>query len=114
MVTLPDFVVFLGVVAAWTAALYALDRRGYLAKWNLVPAGPFLMVKTRRGRTFIDRASRFRGAWRVFGDLSIVIVGLTMVGITALLIWEAALVRNIPADRVPGPEMLLGIPGINP
>ena len=114
MVTLLDFFVFLGVVAAWTAALYALDRRGYLARWNLVPAGPFLMVKTRRGRTFIDRAARFRRAWRVFGDLSIAIVGLTMVGITALLIWEAALVRNIPPERAPGPEMLLGIPGINP
>src|SRR2546425_12729855 len=114
MVSALDFLAFLGVVAAWTAALYVLDRRGILAKWNLVPAGPFLMVKTKRGRDFIDRAARFRRVWRVFGDLSIAIVGLTMVGITALLIWEAALVRNIPPERAPGPEMLLGIPGINP
>jgi len=114
MVTVLDFFLFVGVVAAWTAGLYALDRRGYLAKWNLVPAGPFLIVKTRRGRAFIDRASRFRRAWRVFGDVSIALVGLTMVGITALLIWEAALVRNIPADKAPSPELLLGIPGLNP
>src|SRR5436309_6419708 len=114
MVTVLDFFLFVGVVAAWTAGLYALDRRGYLAKWNLVPAGPFLMVKTRRGRAFIDRASRFRRAWRVFGDVSIALVGLMMVGITALLIWEAALVRNIPADKAPSPELLLGIPGLNP
>src|SRR2546428_9147063 len=64
MVTVLDFFLFVGVVAAWTAGLYALDRRGYLARWNLVPAGPFLMVKTRRGRAFIDRALRFRRAWR--------------------------------------------------
>src|SRR3989454_11103672 len=114
MVSALDFLAFLGVVAAWTAALYVLDRRGILAKWNLVPAGPFLMVKTKRGRNFIDRASRFRRTWAVFGDLSIVIVGLTMVGITALLIWEAMLVRNIPPERAPSPEMLLGIPGLNP
>jgi membrane-associated protease RseP (regulator of RpoE activity) len=114
MVTVLDFLAFLGVVAAWTAAVYALDRGGYLAKWNLVAAGPFLMVKTKRGRDFIDRASRFRRTWRVFGDLCIGIVGLTMVGITVLLIWEAALVWNIPPDRAPSPEMLLGIPGINP
>src|SRR2546425_3095802 len=114
MVSALDFLAFLGVVAAWTAALYVLDRRGILAKWNLVPAGPFLMVKTKRGRDFIDRAARFRRGWAVFGDLSIVLVGLTMVGITALLIWEAILVRNIPPERAPTPEMLLGIPGINP
>src|SRR3989454_10696978 len=114
MVSALDFLAFLGVVAAWTAALYVLDRRGILAKWNLVPAGPFLMVKTKRGRNCVDRASRFRRSWAVFGDLSIVIVGLTMGGITALLIWEAMLIRNIPPERAPSPETLLGIPGLNP
>ena len=114
MATLLDFLLFLGVLAAWTAGVHLLDRRGLLAKWNLIPVGPFLMVKTRRGRDFIDRSARFRRAWRVFGDLSIVLVGLTMVGITALLVWEAVLVRNIPPDRAPSPELLLGVPGQNP
>ena len=114
MATLLDFFEFLGVLALWTAVLYLLDRRGYLEKWGLTLVGFFLMLKTRRGRDFIDRAARFRRAWRVFGDLSIVLVALTMVGITALLIWEATLVQNIPPDRAPSPEMLLGIPGINP
>ncbi len=109
-----DFLAVIGVLAAWTATLYLLDWRGLLAKRNLVPMGPFLMVKTRRGRAFIDRVARRRRAWQVFGDLSIAIVGLTMVAITALLLWEATLVRSIPPDRAPTPEMLLGIPGLNP
>jgi membrane-associated protease RseP (regulator of RpoE activity) len=114
MATVLDFLLFVGVIAAWTVAIRLLDRKGFLSKHNLVPVGPFLMVKTRRGRDFIDRSARFRRAWRVFGDISIVLVGLTMVGITALLIWEAALVRNIPPDRAPSPELLLGVPGLNP
>src|SRR2546422_10311283 len=114
MATLLDFLLFLGVLAAWTAGVHLLDRRGLLAKWNLIPVGPFLMVKTRRGRDFIDRSARFRRAWRVFGDLSIVLVGLTMVGITALLVWEAVLIRNIPPERAPGPELLPGGPGVDP
>src|SRR2546428_2450138 len=114
MATLLDFLLFVGVIAVWTAGIYILDRRGFLTKHNLVPVGPFLMVKTRRGRDFIDRSSRFRRAWRAFGDLSIVLVGLTMVGITALLVWEAFLIRNIPPERAPSPETLLGIPGLNP
>src|SRR5256712_8889079 len=114
MATLLDFLLFLGVLAAWTAGVHLLDRRGLLAKWNLIPVGPFLMVKTRRGRDFIDRSARFRHAWRVFGDLSIVLVRLTMVGITALLVWEAVLVRNIPPDPAPSPQLLPGVPGLNP
>jgi len=114
MATLLDFLLFAGVLAVWIAGIYVLDRRGFLSRHNLVPVGPFLMVKTRRGRDFIDRSARFRRAWRVFGDLSIVLVGLTMVGITALLVWEAFLIRSIPPDRAPSPETLLGIPGLNP
>ncbi len=114
MATLTDFLLFFGVLAAWVAAIYLLDRKGFLSRHNLVPVGPFLMVKTKRGRDFIDRSARFGRAWRVFGDVSIVLVGLTMVGITVLLIWEAFLVPNIPPERAPSPELLLGIPGLNP
>src|SRR3990170_3399261 len=114
MVNLLDLFEVVLVAAVWTAIIQVLERRGILAKRNLVAMGPFLMVKTRRGRDFIDRTSRFRRVWRAFGDLSIVIVGLTMVGITALLVWEATLVGNIPPDRAPSPELLLGIPGLNP
>src|SRR3970040_762739 len=101
-------------IPLWPLGVYVLNRRGTLAKYNLVPMGPLLMVKTVRGRDFIDRSARFRRTWRVFGDLSIVIVALTMIGITALLVWEATLVRLIPRDRAPSPELLLGIPGLNP
>jgi len=114
MATLADFLIVIGAVAAWTAALYVLDWRGALEKRNLVAMGPFLMAKTRRGRGFIDRTARARRAWGVFGDLSIALVALAMVAITGLLVWEATVVRSIPADRAPTPEMLLGIPGLNP
>src|SRR2546422_6716449 len=114
MATLVDFLLFIGVLAVWMAGILVLDRRGILAKHNLVLVGPFLMVKTRRGRDLIDRASRFRRAWRGFGDLSIVLLGLTMVGITALPVLEAVLLRDNPPGRGPGPETLLRIPGLHP
>jgi len=37
-----------------------------------------------------------------------------MIGIMALLIWEATLVANIPAESAPTLDMVIGIPGINP
>ena len=102
------------LIVAWTAAMYLLHRRGLLEPRGLVAAGPFLMWKTQKGRDFIDRLARRKRAWRIFGDLSLVLVGLTMVGTTVLLIWEATLVQS-PAVRAnpPSPELLLGLPGIN-
>ena len=108
-------VVSLVLIAGWTGAVYLLHRKGLLEKRGLSPAGPFLMWKTQKGRELIDRLSRPARFWRVFGDLSLVLVALTMVGTTALLVWEATLVQN-PAIRQnpPSPDLLLGIPGLNP
>src|SRR2546422_10900193 len=112
MATLVDFLLFIGVLAVWMAGILVLDRRGILAKHNLVLVGPFLMVKTRRGRDLIDRASRFRRAWRGFGDFNIVPRGVTMVGISPLLALEGFLIPNIPPERAPGPQTRLALPGL--
>lgn len=114
MATWSDFFILIGVIAVWTVVLYVLEWRGVLKRLNLVPMGPFLMAKTRRGRDFIDRTARARRGWAVFGDLSIVIVAVAGITITGLLLWEATLVRSIPPERAPTPEMLLGLPGLNP
>src|SRR2546426_7998313 len=103
MATLLDFLLFVGVIAVWTAGIYILDRRGFLTKHNLVPVGPFLMVKTRRGRDFIDRPARVRRAWRGLRDPRIVLLRLTMGGITALPVLEALLIPQIPPRRGPRP-----------
>src|SRR3989304_4372024 len=59
-------------------------------------SGPFLRWKTRRGRRLLDRLAQRRRFWRLFGDASVAIVFLAMVSMTALLVWLAALVVNIP------------------
>lgn len=103
------------LIALWVAGVYVSHRRGLLEPRHMQAAGPFLMWKTVRGRSFIERLSRPRRFWRIFGDLSLVIVGLTMAATTFLLAWEATIVQT-PAVRenAPSPQLLLGLPGINP
>src|SRR2546427_208341 len=106
-------------IVLWSLLLYVLQKRGLLERRGLAPspppAGPFLMWKTLRGRQLIDRLARPKRFWRLFGDIAIVLVALTMLGTTALLAWEATLVQNAAIrNNPPSPETLLGLPGINP
>ncbi len=106
--------VTLAIVVAWTAIFLYLQHRKLLESRNLTLVGPIVMWKTGRGRALIDRLARPKRFWRAFGDLSIVLVGATMVATTVLLLWEATLVTS-PAIRAnpPSPDLLLGIPGVN-
>jgi membrane-associated protease RseP (regulator of RpoE activity) len=119
MAFVESLAIVLGAIFLWSLGLYALQRRGLLEPRGLQPspppAGPFLTWKTVRGRQLIDRLARPARFWRVFGDLSIALVAITMVGTTLLLLWEATLVRS-PAVQAnpPSPDLLLGLPGINP
>src|SRR2546421_4666826 len=92
MVDLVPLLIAAGAIVLWSLILYALQRRGLLEPRGLQPspppAGPFLMWKTVRGRQWIDRLARPARFWRFFGDLAIVLVGITMVGTTLLLLWR--------------------------
>src|SRR3989440_11630594 len=119
MVDVLPLLAAVGVIVLWCLGLYGLQRRGLLEPHAPQPppppAGPFLMWKTVRGRQLIDRLARPKRFWRVFGDIAIVLVALTMLGTTVLLAWEATLVQNAAIrSNPPSPETLLGLPGINP
>src|SRR5438552_11614478 len=119
MALLDSLLIAGAAIVLWSLLLYGLQKRGLLERRGLSPspppAGPFLMWKTLRGRQLIDRLARPKRFWRVFGDIAIVLVALTMLGTTALLAWEATLVQNAAIrSNPPSPETLLGLPGINP
>src|SRR6266581_9157977 len=119
MALLDSLLIAGAAIVLWSLLLYGLQKRGLLERRGLSPspppAGPFLMWKTLRGRQLIDRLARPKRFWRVFGDIAIVLVAVTMIGTTALLAWEATLVQNAAIrNNPPSPETLLGLPGINP
>lgn len=117
-----DYVIFFAFVLGWLGFLYVLNRSKKLERpegepsgaFGLALMGPFLMWKTGKGRAFLDRLARRPRFWRQFGNLSLGIVAVAMAAMTALLVYLAALVVNIPRDRAPTPQMLLGLPGLNP
>jgi membrane-associated protease RseP (regulator of RpoE activity) len=108
-------VIALAVFAAYFGIVYFLYRTGRIGPDKAFSFfGPALMVKTRKGRSWLDRVGRFRRIWSAIGDLGIVLAAIAMVVIVLLLVWEGILATRIPASAAPSPAEALGIPGLNP
>jgi len=103
------------VLIVYTLVLLLLNKYNVLGKFNIeVVFGFILMWRTGRGRKFINWLARPKDFWTFWGNLGIVTVVAFSVGTFALLLWEAVIVVQIPPSLAPGPEMLIGIPGLNP
>src|SRR5437879_6262265 len=119
MVELVLLLIAAGAIVLWSFVLYALQRRGLLEPRGLQPSPPpsrpSLMRSAVRGRQWLDGLARPARSCRFFGRLAIVLVGITIVGTTLLLLWEATLVQSSAVrGNPPSPDLLLGLPGINP
>ncbi|HTT25865.1 MAG TPA: site-2 protease family protein, partial [Thermoplasmata archaeon] len=115
MTTIDWWWIVLAVFAAYGVAVLALYRARLIGpERTLSLFGPALMIKTRRGRGFLERVGRFRRFWSVVGDVAILLATLSMVTIMALLVLEGLLVSKVPASEAPSPATAIGLPGINP
>jgi len=101
------------ILIAFYVGIFALHKTGLMEKYKLSMMGPFLMWRTQKGKELIERISKRRG-WFLYAKASKIIVATAMFSMLALLIWEATIVPSIPKENAPSPEMMLGIPGINP
>jgi membrane-associated protease RseP (regulator of RpoE activity) len=111
---LDGYLLTLIVLLVWFAILLLGWKTKFWEKIHFQVYGPFLMVKTVRGKQFIDRIARRARLWTAYGRISIGVTIGSMIALMVLLIWEAFLVTMISASQAPSPEMLLGLPGINP
>ena len=106
------YLIALVVLSAWIAAVYYLNRSKWFERHGMSLMGPMVMWKTRKGREFIDRVARRKRIWSAYSTLSLWICAGAMVTIMVLLLWEATIVDQV--EEAPSPELILGIPGINP
>ena len=107
-------ILVIALIIGYASLITYLSRRKVLEKYNMSSWYGFIMWRTKRGRKFVDLLAKPKRFWHVYAFLAKAICLIIMVSIMALLIWEASLVTNIPADQAPTPDMLIGLPGINP
>lgn len=109
-----DILLILLAIITFVFVVRLADRKGWIKKYGMKAYGPFLMWSTQRGKTTVDRLARPRRFWLAYAAVAKTICAAVMFLMMALLLWEATIVDQIPAENAPGLEMMLGIPGINP
>ncbi len=103
------------VVVAYAVAVYLLYRAGYIGPDRALSLlGPALMIKTKRGRSALERWARFRRFWTAAADLGIALAVVAMGSILVLLVIDAVLSLRLNPSTAPPVSEALGLPGINP
>jgi len=106
--------IFLTVFLIWIVAVMLLWKKNVLERFNISLIGPILMLRTNRGKGFLDRLARPKRFWRGYGNVGIVLMGVMMVAMLFLLVMVAMTASNIPKEDAPNARMLVGIPVVNP
>lgn len=106
------------LIAVYLGVVTLLYKKKILERYNISLYGPFLMIKTDRGKKLIHRLSSFRRFWSWFGDVGVIVCFSSMVAVVLLLLWQfwwlgSHITKDI-VERLPEVNMVLVIPGINP
>ena len=101
------------IMIIWYSALISLENNGTLDNWDATRVlGFILMIRTKKGRVILERVSKYRRFWRGFGEFSICLCFIVMIGVMFLLIFSAILsASSPPEDSIPAKDLLL-IPGV--
>jgi len=117
MSIIESILIFIAVILVYAGIVFLLYKKGVLKKHNISFYGPALMWRTEKGIQFLKNRAKHERFWKIYGNTSIIFCFITMVLMTALMVMTAWLVfKFTPAQRnaLPGPEVALVLPGINP
>lgn len=104
-------------VTAYGLIVFLLNKKGVLEKYNISFYGPALLLRTKRGISFLRVIAKRKTFWRYFGNFSIIFCVLMMILVVLLLALNTWTVMGWTPEQqksLPGIEFGLVIPGLNP
>ena len=100
-------------LSGWYLFVLYLEDYGFLDRWNFERVlGIVLMIRTSRGRGFLEYISKNRKFWRFFGEFSIWLCFLVMFTVVLLMTFAFLSSMNSPPQgSLPATDILF-IPGV--
>ncbi|RLI63209.1 MAG: hypothetical protein DRO67_06100 [Candidatus Asgardarchaeum californiense] len=112
-----SLLIFLAIIAIYVLIAFTLYKKKILERYNISFYGPALMWRTKKGTLFLKKIAKKKRFWKAFGSFGVVLCFIMMIAMTIMLIWQAWFVSGFTAEQkeaLPGPEIALVLPGINP
>jgi membrane-associated protease RseP (regulator of RpoE activity) len=111
-----DWTVLLFLLIGWYILIKTWERNGTLDRWNATRAlGIVLMIRTQRGQRLLDRLAKPRKFWRAYGEVSLWVCSISMLGVALLVVLAfVTSLLNPPTAAPPSASELVAVPGINP
>ncbi|MEM2928141.1 MAG: site-2 protease family protein [Nitrososphaerota archaeon] len=81
---------------------------------NISLYGPALLFRTKSGRNFIEYIAKHRKFWLSYGNTAIALSFISTLIVTFMIIRSTIISFSIPPEAAIKPEMMIGLPGINP
>lgn len=119
MSLIEGLLIFFAIVIIYFLIVSMLNRAGILKKYNISPYGPALLLRTTKGRNFLKKIASKKRFWKAYGSFAVVFCFIVMIFMVTIFIWQAIMLLELnlsPAEKafLPGPEIALALPGINP
>ena len=117
MTLIEGLLIFFAIILIYVLIIYILYKKDLLKKYNISLYGPALLLRTKKGVGLLKKIASKKIFWKKYGNFGIVFCFVTMIIMVFVLIWQAwAVLGFTPAQRqaMPGFEVALILPGINP
>jgi len=117
MSLIEGLLIFFAIILIYILIVYILHKKDLLKKYNISLYGPALLLRTERGIGILKKIASKKTFWKKYGNFGIAFCFVTMFIMVFVLIWQAwAVIGFTPAQReaIPGFEIALILPGINP
>jgi len=117
MTVVEALLIFIAIIGVYALIVYILHKKGILKKHNISFYGPTLMWRTKKGRAFLKRIASNHRFWHAYGNAGITLCFIFMIGMVSLLAWQTWSILDFTPEQIeqlPGLEVALVIPGINP
>ena len=117
MTFIDGLLIFFSVFFAYFLIVYIFHKKGIFKKYNISFYGPGLLIRTTKFRGFIKKISSIKKFWRLYGNFSIAFCLVIMIFMVVIFIEQLWLLYGLSPEIkeiLPGPDMMLVLPGINP
>jgi membrane-associated protease RseP (regulator of RpoE activity) len=117
MTLIDGLLIFFSILFAYFVIIYIFHKKSILKKYNISFYGPALLLRTKKFRSFIKKISNIKKFWRLYGNFSIAFCLIVMIFMVIVFIEQLWLLYGLSPEIkeiLPGLDMMLVLPGINP